>query len=164
MRMRFLAGFAAAALIVGAGAVGSGYALAETSTKDIVKDRQAKMKEIGKLNKDNADAVKAEASQAGSLKPATVAENAAKLHDLSLHIVEWFPKGSGPADGIDTQAKPEIWDKWDDFKKAAADLTKATTDLKTVADKGDTVAIQTAQGEVGKACGGCHRPFQAKKS
>lgn len=57
----------------------------------------------------------------------------------------------------ETQAKPEIWANMDDFKAHAAALGKAATAL-------DTTSLDTLKaglGDVGGACGACHKAYHS---
>jgi len=62
-----------------------------------------------------------------------------------------------------TDAKPEIWQDFDRFKKAALDFAAASEKLTEVARAGDTAEISAQVKEVGKSCGGCHQPFRKPK-
>ncbi|MAO93135.1 MAG: cytochrome C556 [Rhodospirillaceae bacterium] len=59
-----------------------------------------------------------------------------------------------------SRAKPEIWSDWAGFSKAADDLSMATAAVVEAAKGGDPAAIGAALGDVGKACGGCHKPYR----
>src|SRR5690606_5043942 len=51
-------------------------------------------------------------------------------------------------------AKPEIWDKWDDFSKRLDELVAATADLAKAAQQGGVAAVAPKLG--GLSCKGCH--------
>lgn len=59
-----------------------------------------------------------------------------------------------------SRAKPEIWSDWAGFSKAADDLSMATAAVIEAAKSGDPAAIGAALGDVGKSCGGCHKPYR----
>ena len=61
---------------------------------------------------------------------------------------------------VKSRAKPEIWSDWAGFSKAADDLSMATAAVVEAAKGGDPAAIGAALGDVGKACGGCHKPYR----
>lgn len=68
-----------------------------------------------------------------------------------------FPKGS---DVGDTDAKPEIWTQWAEFKAAADKNRKAVAELAKIASKADHAAAQAAVASVGQSCKGCHDKFK----
>ena len=80
---------------------------------------------------------------------------------ISQALTSMFPEGSGLGD---TRAKPEIWSDWAKFEQAAADLETAAAKLIEATKGGEPGAIGAALGEVGGACGGCHKPFRAEKN
>ena len=51
-----------------------------------------------------------------------------------------------------------------DFNKALSAFQAASAKLLEAANSGDKAAVGAALGGVGKACGGCHKPFRKKKS
>jgi len=89
-----------------------------------------------------------------------IAIHANRLEDAASLIPTAFRQNvtAGPTD-----AKPEIWQKADEFKKAGDALAAAADELEDAADDGDPAAIQAAFKELGKACGGCHKPFRKPK-
>lgn len=86
--------------------------------------------------------------------------HAMALRELSVTIEHLFPQGSG---GGESRAKPEIWSDWAGFTKAADAFAAATPALVAAAQSGDAGQIGAALGEVGKTCGGCHKPYRAEK-
>ena len=68
-----------------------------------------------------------------------------------------------PVSAGKTDAKPEIWKEWDDYKKDAAKLAEASDKLAKVAEGGDMKAIMAQVKEVGNACQHCHEEFRKPK-
>ena len=62
-----------------------------------------------------------------------------------------------------TDAKPDIWQKPDEWKEAIQAFEKAADDLEDAADDGEPAAIAAAVKTLGKSCGGCHKPFRKPK-
>ena len=62
-----------------------------------------------------------------------------------------------------TDAKPEIWTKQDEFKQAITDFGVAAKALEDAAKRGEPDEIQAAVKDLGKSCGGCHKPFRKPK-
>ena len=75
-----------------------------------------------------------------------------------------------PWDGFDASTKgeksaalPAIWEKPDEFKKAAERFESEAAKLAQVSKSGDEAAVKAQIGATGKACGACHETFREKK-
>ena len=139
-----------------------GFAAADDpGVADIIKTRQHKLKDIvGKDAKEISDQLKS-----GSLDKAVIQSDASEIDKTLKDLPTWFPKGSGPEAGIKTAAKPEIWEHPDEFHKAYEDAQAAADNFAKVAETsgGDMSAVGPAFMTLGKACGGCHKPFRVKQ-
>ena len=91
---------------------------------------------------------------------AAVRNAAQVVKDASVNQFNWFPAGSGPAPGIKTRAKAEIWAKPQDFEAAQKLFAAQAAKLNTVAAAGDVAGVKAQFGEVGKACKNCHDTFR----
>ncbi len=127
---------------------GAGAAWAQQFDK-VIAERQELMKGIGGASKALRSAADA----------AAVAASADKLVAAFAKInADTFPKGS--ADG--SRSKPEIWEQWDDFTKAAKNAVTLAQAIATKARAGENTAeLVKAFGR--NACGSCHRPFRKPK-
>ena len=126
-----------------------------------VEARQKAMKGFGGNMKAIAGFVKA-----GKGSAADVEQRLMRMASAADKIPGLFPKGTSSDDlGIKVSgAKPDIWAKWDDFKKASTNLGTEAKKFAAVIKGGDKGAINAAFGGFGKAaCGTCHRPFRAKR-
>lgn len=63
------------------------------------------------------------------------------------------------SDGL-TDAKPEIWEQWEEFEENAGALEGATATLAEVAAGGDAAAVGAQVKKVGEACKQCHDDFR----
>lgn len=137
----------------------SGGALAQF--KDPIKDRRAAMTRMGDNLKGIGDFLKG-GSDAGMAH--TVVLRGEAMAAAAERIPSQFPKGTSLADGVGvTGAKPEIWDQWGKFRKAASTMGELARNLVAAAQIGDKQAIKTALAALGKrGCGGCHRLFRKK--
>jgi len=144
--------FAATALTV---AVAASAAAADVLS--VIQARQGHFKEIGK-------AAKAMSKQLKSSTPAVpVIQSAVKQIDaLAPQLPSWFPAGSGPAAGVKTQAKAEIWTKPDEFKRDAAAFADAAHKLDLIAGGGDLSAIRAQAQVMGQTCKTCHEAFRQR--
>lgn len=55
-----------------------------------------------------------------------------------------------------SEARPAIWDNWDDFAARALALTAAAEALDPTSPQG----VATGMAGIGGACGGCHKPYR----
>jgi len=143
------------AVAVAVVACGVGLAGAQSMMKigsgDVVADRQRLMKLNGASWKDAQDKFKAGNVEAIVVNAETMAINAE-------HIPLLFPKGSLTDQ---SKAKPDIWEKWDDFEKAAKNLEAWAEKLRDTAKTKDVAATEAVVKDFGRnACGTCHTPFR----
>jgi cytochrome c556 len=120
---------------------------------DVIEKRQAAMKSNSADNK----AIKAAVE---SKDYATVEAKAKDIMGTADKIPGLFPKDSTKGK---TKAKAEIWEKSDEFSKAAKNLSKAAGDLAAAAKSKDDAAVTTKVKALGEACSGCHKQFRAEK-
>lgn len=120
----------------------------------VIDDRQAVMKDNGKALK----AIKA-AVEGGT--PADAVAPAEMIAASMKKVPAMFPQGSGEGE---TEAKPEIWEDWAKFEKAAADSATAAEALAVTAKGGDAGDTGEAMKALGGTCGGCHKPFRKPKT
>ena len=93
------------------------------------------------------------------------AGHAADLKALTEYsFSELFPSGTSQADRPGkTCALPAIWEDTAKLKQAYKDFDVAIAALGEAAGSGQP-ALATAVGEMGKTCGGGHKPFRAKNA
>ena len=129
---------------------------------DPVKVRQALMKENFGAFKQVSQFVKgskrAPNAEAIPLYGQQIAANASRMASL-------FAKGSSLADMPGkTRAKPEIWQDFQGFKAAAANMKAEAEKLAQVAESGDKEAIGKALKSLNdKGCTGCHQKFRGPR-
>ncbi|GAB4300082.1 MAG: cytochrome c [Thiohalomonadaceae bacterium] len=87
--------------------------------------------------------------------PAHLAEHARALQAFSRMIPEMFPPGSH---GTGSDAKPEIWQRWEEFTGLAQRLGKNAEVLEETA--ADTRRRKQAYTDVLETCRACHREFR----
>jgi cytochrome c556 len=136
--------------------------LADAAQMAAVKERQELMKSIGGNAKTITDFLK---ESKGTAAEAGVA--AAKIGELAKTIPTAF-KVEASLSEMDAvgknRGKPEIWMNWDGFTQKAETLEQKAQALAAAFQGGDSGAIQTAFGDMGKnACGSCHDDFRGPK-
>ncbi len=120
---------------------------------DVIEKRQ-------KLMKSNSEAAKAIKAAVESKDYATIELKAKDIMGNAGKIPDLFPKGSTVGK---TKAKPEIWEKGDEFAKNPKALGKAASELADAAKAKDDAAIGVKVKALGEVCANCHKNFRAEK-
>lgn len=144
--------FGVFAILFAATTLGAGAAKADSDND--IKYRKAIMKAVGGHMGSMAAIITGKVPHKGDWKPH--ADALAAMASVTPHV---FPDGS---DFGETAAKPEVWDKPDDFKKALAVFKTAADAMATTAATGDLKAGGAALKALAKTCGGCHDAFREK--
>ncbi|HEV3349091.1 MAG TPA: cytochrome c [Methylomirabilota bacterium] len=137
------------ALGLAAGCASKG--MSKTGSGDVVADRQRLMKLQGASWAD----IQAKA-KAGNIEG--IAVNAETLSMTAQQIPGLFPEGSGTEK---SKAKPEIWQKWPEFQRAAKNLEVQAEKLRDASKAKNEQLTQDIVKDFGRnACGTCHTPFR----
>ncbi len=142
-------------LIAAFGQAGAASADSEVNDSPDVKYRQTLMSNVGSNMGAIGDILKNRLEL-----PGHVAVHAGLLAESAQLIGAAFKKNVA-TDATD--AKPEIWQDWEKFEMAIADLEKAARGLAAAAAGNDPAAVGPAVKALGKSCGGCHKPFRKPK-
>ena len=119
--------------------------------------RHESFEEIGDAFKAITDQLKAKSPDIAALRSA-----AGTINALAPKVETWFLAGSGPQDGIKTDALQTVWTKPDKFKQAAAKFVEASAKFNALAQAGDVAAIGIGMKALGGACKDCHDHFREK--
>ena len=120
-------------------------------TDDVVFDRQRIMKVQGAMWTDIQNKFKA-----GNIE--AIAPNAEVIAITALQIPTLFPEGSLTEK---SKAKPEVWQRRDEFDKAAKNLAVWSERLRDASKAKDEKAVADIMKDYGRvACGTCHTPFR----
>lgn len=120
---------------------------------DVIEKRQKLMKSNGAASKAIKKAVEEKAY-------ATIETKAKDIMGNMDQVLDLFPKGSTSEK---SKAKPDIWDKWDEFSKNPGKVKKAAGELAEAAKAKDDAAVGAKVKALGAACGACHKAFRAEK-
>lgn len=142
------------AVVLGLAAATAGAASADSHGGNIkILHRVTVMKIIG----GDIGAIAKVAKGEAAYSPALI-ERAKRMAALSQTVTVLFPD-----DSKGRRAKPEIWTDRATFEKAAGAFGMAMPGLVKAVETGDRGQIGQALGQVGKSCGGCHKPFRKPK-
>jgi cytochrome c556 len=125
---------------------------------ELVHDRHENFEEIGDAFKVFRDQLRGDAPE----DFAALDTAADVVVGYAPQIPDWFPAGSGPQDGYDTDALANIWDDWNTFASRAADLPPRAEALKAAVGTGEMSQVLDAFRATGGACKACHDDFRAE--
>ena len=146
--MQLVVGGLALAVAAGCASMGD----KKLTAAEAIDTRQQLMKEQGKTWKSIQD--NAKAGQIAAIVP-----EAEKLVSTSKEIPKLFPEGS--LNPEKSAAKPEIWQRKDEFNAAAKNLETWSVKLREAAQTGNAEQTQAVVKDFGRqACGTCHQPFR----
>lgn len=121
----------------------------------LMKERHENMESLGKAMKAAGGELKGSSPNLD-----TIRKSAATFADLAPKLQGWFPTGTGPDVGK-TRAKPEIWQKPEDFTLKSHDFEQAANQFQVAAQSGDIGQINTTFDALGKSCKACHDLYRA---
>lgn len=117
--------------------------------------RHESFEEIGDQFKTITDQIKKSEPDFAKIRTA-----ASGIADKAPKVTSWFPAGSGPDDGIKTDALQTVWTKPDEFQAAAAKFVEESAAFNTLVQGTDVAAIGQGVAALGAACKGCHDKFR----
>lgn len=123
--------------------------------KQVMEQRHEGFEAIGEAFKTLNDAVKSGAGLTDDVKKA-----AHTIEGYAPQLADWFPPGSGPETGIDTEARAEIWQKPEEFAEKREAFAAEAARLGELADGGDAAAFAAQVKELGGRCKACHDRFR----
>ena len=147
---------AATALVSLAAASVAFAALPKNKALAIMHERHEGMEKIGDTNK----LLRREITSSSPFMPA-IQSGAATIAGLSVRANGWFPKGTGPELGK-TGAKPQIWQKPQDFAAKLRGFQAAAQAFNAAARSGDMAAIKARYADLGGSCKACHDSYRAE--
>ncbi len=153
-----LTGMAVALMMAGCGQQAGETETAAAETPPIVQERQEGYKALGSSFKLINDQLKSGAPDMAQIAPA-----ADRMNALAQQIPNWFPAGSGPQDGVETDALETVWTNPEGFAAAQQRLVETTAELQQLAAAGDAAALEAHVKVVGASCGGCHDDFRVEQ-
>lgn len=127
--------------------------LAHEGATGVVKDRMDLMTAMGKELKSVGQKI------ASNRNLASISDSATKIKTMSGNIPNLFPSGSLTKP---TDAKPAIWERWDQFEGHVSDLGQKLDALAAVAPSGDPKQVSDKFKAVDRSCSACHDDFRQK--
>lgn len=129
-------------------------AIAHEGATGVVKERMDAMETIGKANRSLVAISRGRAEF-----DLTTVQSAAKTiaEHSGQSFIDLFPEGSTSEV---SEAKAEIWQKFDQFSNYSLDLESKALALSEIESEDQ---FKSSYDAMSKNCGGCHRSFREKK-
>lgn len=122
---------------------------------EVIKQRQQNFEQIGGAFKTIRDEVRVR-----NPNMETITESANIINALAKELPTWFPAGSGPEAGVETEALPVIWTDQAGFAAAAQRLLEASTTFRSLAESGDASKVASGIPTLGGSCKNCHDNYR----
>lgn len=127
--------------------------LAHEGATGVVKERMDLMVAMNKEMKSIHQKIATNRNLAG------IADSAAKIKEMSGNIAGKFPAGSLTPP---TDAKPIIWEQWNQFEAHIGTLQVSLDALAAAAPSGDPKLISNKFNATAHSCNACHDDFRKK--
>jgi cytochrome c556 len=134
----------------------SGVVLASPSAQDVIEARQSGFKKMGAAMKAISEQLKSGAPDLAKITVAAQAISAGAREQPS-----WFPAGTGPESGLQTDALAHIWKDTSKFTALSGQLGTESGNFTTAVATGDPTAIRTQFKVLSEVCSTCHKSFRA---
>ena len=126
------------------------------SAQDVIEARQSGFKKMGAALKSIAEQLKTDAPDLAKITAAAQAIGAGAREQPN-----WFPAGSGPESGLETDALPHIWKDTAKFAALSGQLGVESGHLTAAIAVKDVAAIRTQFKVLADVCASCHKSFRA---
>lgn len=144
------------ALAVSGGLIFSAAIFAQgEDARELMHERHENFEKMGKAFKRIRDELRS-----GEASLPVITTSAETINGLARELHTWFPAGTGPASGIETEAKAEIWDNKADFNAKAENLVEESSAFLALTRKGDASEIMGGVRGLGGACKSCHDDYR----
>ena len=129
------------------------------SAAEVVKARQRGLKTLGAAFKTIRDELRGDSPDAAKIRSA-----AADITHAASAFGKWFPAGTGPASGVKTDAKPEVWTDAAGFAAAQDTFVGEANKWAQLGNSTDASAWKEGAASLGQSCKGCHDKYRVKKA
>jgi cytochrome c556 len=137
----------------------TGLAAAQTvqTPAQMAEYRQAQFRRLGAAFK-----VVNDQTRASTPDTALMRANTQTISALAAEFPTWFAVGSGPAQGLDTKAKTEIWTDSVSFADQTRQFQSAAQALGAAGAANDVGGVAASARALGQRCASCHTQFRER--
>jgi cytochrome c556 len=122
---------------------------------DTIRTRIANYRELGAAYKAVNDGLRG-----SEVQTILIQQSARQIANAAQAQYSLFPAGTGPAPGVKTKARPEIWTQPVRFRAAQDAFALEAQAFRTAANSRNAATIRAAARKLGGACKGCHDQFR----
>jgi cytochrome c556 len=133
------------------------FAQSHPDAAKIMQDRHENYEKIGDSFKTIRDQLR------GDRDVAAITGAAETINTLAPQIKTWFPEGTGPETGIETEALAKIWQDKAGFNAAADKLVTEAGNMLVAAKSGDLGQVGNNVRTLGGACKNCHDSYRVEQ-
>ena len=95
---------------------------------------------------------------------AMIQRHAVQIDDWAGDQIHWFPEGSGPESGIETEARAEIWSDAEQFEALQEAFVLEARRFKDAAGQGDLANLMSRFEATSAVCSECHEKYRKESS
>jgi cytochrome c556 len=128
------------------------------SPTEVVKARQQGLKALGAAFKTIRDELRGDSPDAAKIRSAST-----DITRAASAFGKWFPAGTGPDSGVQTDAKAQVWTDAAGFAAAQDAFVREANKWAQLGNGADTGAWKEAAASLGRSCKGCHDKYRVKK-
>lgn len=128
----------------------------DASVQSVIDTRRSGFKKMGAAMKSIAAELKTDAPDVAKMTTAAQAVSAGAKEQPN-----WFPTGSGPESGLDTDALPHIWKDTAKFSSLSSQLGVEAGNFSAALSGKDVATIRTQFKVLSDVCATCHKSFRA---
>jgi cytochrome c556 len=139
-----------------AGAVCASTADNASSPQTVIETRRATFKKMGAAMKAIVEQLKSDAPDSARMVAAAQVISAG-----AEELPRWFPAGTGPEAGVETDALPYIWQERAKFDSLVNRLLPESKTMVAAISGKDLAAIKAQVKAVSEVCSTCHHSFRA---
>lgn len=130
----------------------------EMTVEQIIDSRQHQLRDLGGAFKSVRDQLRQKNPNIYLIQPTIM-----QMKDLADAQHHWFPAGTGPESGFETEAKAEIWTDPEGFKQAQNAFAAVMPKFVDLAYDNDIEGLRAYYREVGLTCKGCHDKYREEE-
>ena len=130
----------------------------EQAIKDQIEARRANFHDLGAAFKAVGDELRA-----GRPTSPTSIFSIQAIRSYAPQMASWFPEGSGPEAGFETDSLSTVWEDDEAFAQSLQDFQATVVDFSAAAAANDGEAIRAQFRIVGESCESCHERFRAEE-